>query len=195
MARDAWSESPFPTSCYLVEIEVAEHGRDYAPYTKAISSLKKQLLGGETRYFGLQPPKPPRRYGLARLSRSILRTFSGRTTFGPRLVSPSVALSLANSPVLWVAKKACTSPVLICKAMPAICPRELIVPVASIRNSGESAGIRVLRSIITPFCQRKARPFSSTSNDPPTTWPLLLMPSPLLATSPGSVPRSVRTSF
>src|SRR5882724_3403012 len=64
-----------------------------------------------------------------------------------------------------------------------------MVPTASNRNKGESAGIRVLRSVITPFCQRKARPFPSISNDPPTTWPLLLMPMAALATSPGSVPK------
>jgi hypothetical protein len=36
----------------------------------------------------------------------------------------------------------------------------------SIRNKGEPLEIRVLRSVITPFCRRKARSFPSISNDP-----------------------------
>ena len=44
---------------------------------------------------------------------NILRTFSGRTTFGLSLLS--------QSSIVGVAKKACTSPALV-KPMPAICP-------------------------------------------------------------------------
>ena len=80
-----------------------------------------------------------------------------------------VLLLMAQCPVVGVAKKACVSPVLICKAMPAICPESLIVPVASRRYRGELGGMRVLRSVITPFCQRKARALPDASYEPPTT--------------------------
>ena len=84
-------------------------------------------------------------------AQSLLKQFAnirpGRTTFA---LSP-----ISQYLVVGVAKKACTSPVLICKAMPG--DLSLIIdgpPHASIRCKGESAGIRVLRSVITPFCQR-----------------------------------------
>src|ERR1700681_2904017 len=72
---------------------------------------------------------------------------------------------------------------------PTISPRELIVD-AHNRDNGEPAGMRVLRSVITPLCQRNGRGFPLLSNDTPTTSPLSLIPRPPLATSPGSVPRS-----
>ena|SRR5215472_8210993 len=63
------------------------------------------------------------------------------------------------------------------------------------QKQGGISGNQGIEVRITPFCQRKARLFPFLSNDPPTTWPLLLMPSAKLATSPGSVPRSVITPF
>ena len=40
---------------------------------------------------------------------------------------------------------------------------------------GESGGMRLLRSIITPLSQRKARQLKLASHETPTTWPLALM--------------------
>src|ERR1035437_8868047 len=79
--------------------------------------------------------------------------------------------------------------VLFTAPKPAISPLALITS-ANNRYKGELAGTRVLRSVITPFCQRKARGFPSLSSETPTTSPLSLIPRPALATSPGSVPRS-----
>ena len=54
-----------------------------------------------------------------------------------------------------------------------------------------ASGNEVLRSVITPFCQRTPRQFSSVSHENPTAWPLLLMLKAKLKKSPGSVPRSI----
>jgi hypothetical protein len=79
--------------------------------------------------------------------------------------------------------------VLFTAPKPAISPLELI-PVANNRNKGEFAGTSAFRSLIRPPCQRNARGFPSLSNDAPTTSRLSLIPTPPLARSPGSVPRS-----
>jgi len=85
------------------------------------------------------------------------------------------------------------SPVSVCKPKPAISPRELIA-FACKRNKDEGGEISVLRSVITPFCQRKARGSPLVGNDPPTTRSPLTPRAPLSA-SPGRVPRSIITRF
>src|SRR5215469_11773748 len=61
------------------------------------------------------------------------------------------------------------------------------------RYSGVEPGFTsVLRSVITPSCQRKARQLLNveSTQDPLTTSPLLLIPKARLAESPGRVLRS-----
>jgi hypothetical protein len=76
-------------------------------------------------------------------------------------------------------------------AIPEICPRSLIL-LAEIMKRLESAGISVLRSVITPSCQMK--PWDQLNLESklfPTTWPRLLMPVAKAAKSPGRAPRFV----
>jgi hypothetical protein len=49
------------------------------------------------------------------------------------------------------------------------------MPNASSKYKGEPGGIRVLRSVITPFSQMNARPSPVAGNEIPTAWFLLLM--------------------
>ena len=75
--------------------------------------------------------------------------------------------------------------------IPEICPRSLIL-LAEIMKRLESAGISVLRSVITPSCQMKPRDqLKLESKLFPTTWPRLLMPVAKAAKSPGRTPRLV----
>src|ERR1022692_765484 len=64
------------------------------------------------------------------------------------------------------------------------------------KYKGELGGMRVLRSTITPFCQRNALKFCPLASiETPLTCPLLLIAQAALTTSPVSVPRSVITPF
>src|ERR1700679_987099 len=114
----------------------------------------------------------------ADLGESCLPTFAaGKLISG--CVSTTSATDLPRSSSTGVARKAwtilfaCGPTVSI--AIPAICPLSLML-LAEITKRWELAGNRVLRSVITPFCQR--RPWDQLlleSNELPTTWPWLLM--------------------
>ena len=98
----------------------------------------------------------------------------------PRFSSTGVARKA------WTIFPAC-GPV-IATAIPAICPLSLML-LAEITKRWELAGNRVLRSVITPFCQM--RPWDQLLlelKELPTTWPRLLMLVAKEATSPGRRP-------
>src|SRR5580700_7990203 len=135
----------------------------------------------------------------ADLGESCLPTFAeGKLIFG--CVSTTSATDLPRSSSTGVARKAWTifpacGPV-ISTAIPAICPLSLML-LAEITKRWELAGNRVLRSIVTPFCQM--RPWDqlfSELKELPTTWPCLLMLVAKEATSPGRRgPRLVTVLF
>src|ERR1700747_2451939 len=75
-------------------------------------------------------------------------------------------------PGLGVSKNACRLP--LSAPLPTICPASLMCAAPS-RTHPLFAGMRVLRSIITPFCQRKAREAKLVVTDDPPTSPRLLM--------------------
>jgi hypothetical protein len=111
------------------------------------------------------------------LWKSCLLTFAGKLDFG--CVGATSATDLPMLSFTGVARKAWMSPVWgpeTTVAIPEICPRSLIL-LAEIMKRLESAGISVLRSVITPFCQMK--PWDQLKLESklfPTTWPRLLMP-------------------
>jgi hypothetical protein len=122
--------------------------------------------------------------------------FAGKLDFGR-----VGATSATDLPMLWFAgvnRKAWMLPAsgpLSTIAMPEICPRSLI-SFAMVMKRLELAGIRVLRSVITLFCQMK--PWDQLKVESkllPTIWPLLLMPLARPPKSPVRRPRFVSTPF
>jgi hypothetical protein len=57
---------------------------------------------------------------------------------------------------------------------------------ASMMISGDSVGMSVLTSVITPFCQRKPRQLPLASHDWPRIWPRSLIAHAKLEASPWS---------
>src|ERR1700693_2325881 len=112
--------------------------------------------------------------------------FAGKLDFG--CVRATSATDLPMLCLTGVARKAWILPAsgpLSTIAMPEICPRSLIL-FAMVAKRLELAGNSVLRSVITPFCQMKPwDQLKLESQVLPTTWPLLLMPVAMAATSPG----------
>src|SRR5205085_9111896 len=91
------------------------------------------------------------------LRKSCLPTFAGRVIFG--CVRATSATDVPMLSFTGVARKAWVSPAcgpLSTVAMPEICPLSLIW-LAMVAYSLELAGNSVLRSVITLFCQMKAR--------------------------------------
>src|SRR5215471_9066746 len=131
-----------------------------------------------------------------RLRKSWLPTFAGKVIFGS--VRATSATDLPTLAFTGVARKAWVSPAcgpVSTVAIPAICPRSLIW-LAMVAKRLELAGNSVLRSVITPSCQMKARiKLRLESLSLPTTWPWLLMPVATAPKSPGRTPRSVSTRF
>src|SRR5580700_6518041 len=129
---------------------------------------------------GAEPQKMPLSWieKCADLGESCLPTFAeGKLIFG--CVSTTSATDLPRSSSTGVARKAWTiffacGPA-ISTAIPAICPLSLML-LAEITKRWELAGNRVLRSVVTPFCQMRPRDqLLSELNELTTAWPRLLM--------------------
>src|SRR5277367_3574967 len=134
----------------------------------------------------------------ADLGDSCLPTLAaGKLMFGCAKTS---ATDLPRFSFTGVARKAWTTFPACCPAIstaiPAICPLSLML-LAEITKRWELAGNRVLRSMVTPFCQMRPRDqLLLELKELPTTWPRLLMLVAKEATSPGRrSPRLVAVLF
>src|ERR1039458_9211401 len=96
-----------------------------------------------------------------------------------------------------LARNPWTSPAFV-RPRPTISPRELMTSAIN-KYNGELAGISELRSVITPFCQTKARRFPvAPSTEKPTAWPLSLIDPQhgvTVKTAPGNEPMSFIPDF
>src|SRR5277367_7078483 len=126
----------------------------------------------------------------ADLGDSCLPTLAaGKLMFGCAKTS---ATDLPRFSFTGVARKAWTTFPACCPAIstaiPAICPLSLML-LAEITKRWELAGKRVLRSVVTPFCQRRPRDQLAPLlelKELPTAWPRLLMLVAKEAISPDS---------
>jgi len=141
-------------------------------------------LSGMSGMDGARPAPAPGINLLRSPSRSMScpRTISVRV-IGLRAPCWAAATLWSCAPVAGVARRACRPPELAAPN-PAIPPLELIL-VAHSGYRGESAGTKVLRSVIAPFRQTNARGTAARSNDRPTTTPLSFYPHAAACNVPG----------